>query len=182
MLYHCYTYYYKSLLWLWHPAPSLSFPCSLHWCSCKHQCRQLWRAVPFDLPSLSCVRGQEAVVSHTRYLTQSPELCRPPNPHPNPALLLPLPRLPSHRGRLSAFIKGQLHLYPTEVFTHHFMTDGTVFVNSVQSWALTTWEVWARPVNWNNLMQLLLGNTYSWLEEVWNLLYELIFLFWHWLK
>lgn len=54
---------------------SLSLPSSvLHQCSCKHQCRQLLKALPFDLASVSCVGGQIAAVSHTQYLTQSPEL------------------------------------------------------------------------------------------------------------
>lgn len=80
----------------------------LHQCSCKHHCRQLWRALPFNLLSLSCVKGQIAAVSHTQYLTQSPELCS----HPPSELLLPLPHLPSLNGRLSAVSKGQLHLLP----------------------------------------------------------------------
>lgn len=38
--------------------------------------------MPFDLPDVSCVRGQIAAVSHTQYLTQSPELGAPPHPFP----------------------------------------------------------------------------------------------------
>lgn len=81
--------------------------------------------MPFDLPGVSCVRGQIAAVSHTQYLTQSPELGAP---SPSFAPLLFLPRLPSLHGRLRTFSKGQPHLYRTEVFAperqrqHHFMT------------------------------------------------------------
>lgn len=60
---------------------ALSLPSSvLHQCSCKHQCRQLLKALPFDLASVSCVGGQIAAVSHTQYLTQSPELWTHPPP------------------------------------------------------------------------------------------------------
>lgn len=50
---------FESPLSLWY-SPSLSptlLPSFLHQRSCKHQCRQLLAALPFDLPSVSCVRG-----------------------------------------------------------------------------------------------------------------------------
>lgn len=70
---------------------SLYFPLALLLCSCKHQCRQLLKALPFDLPSMSCVRGQIAAVSHTRYLTQSPELWAQPPCTLAPLTVSPLP-------------------------------------------------------------------------------------------
>lgn len=82
---------------------ALALSVFVHQHLCKHQRRQLSRALPFYLSSLSCVRGQIAAVSHTQNLTQSPRLW----PHP-PSLLLLLPCFPSLHGKLSALNKGQL--------------------------------------------------------------------------
>lgn len=78
----------------------------LRLCSCKHQCRQFLKALPFELLSMSCVRGQIAAVSHTQYLTQSPELWTHPPPHTVAPLTTSL--LPSWQAQ--SFSKGQPHL------------------------------------------------------------------------
>lgn len=92
----------------------LLFPLAVLPLSCEHQRRQRLNALPFDLAGVSCVRGQTAAVSHTQYLTQSPELWT----HPPFEVLLPFHAyLPSLHGKLSAFSKGQLYLYQSEDFT-----------------------------------------------------------------
>lgn len=68
----------------------------------------------FDLSSSSCVRGQIAALSHTQYLNSLTRPLPGPDPPHTPTQLLPLPCLPSLDGKLIAFSKGQLHLYPTE--------------------------------------------------------------------